>query len=422
MDIIYVLLVLLAVTRIFGEVAHRFGQPPLLGELVAGIALGLLATHVTGIELIPPDLTEDPVFQAFTDLGIFFLMLFAGVELRVGDLTEASARSVVVGSSGFGLPLVAGFAVAWVALPDSDLKFAQALVVGTALAITAIPVAVRMLMDMGQLETRVGRTIVSAAVVDDVLSLGLISIFSGIAITNAAPSVASLTRLGFEILVFFALSVLVARYVVPRVGKFVTSLDTPEFAFTSLLLAALAFALLAETLGLHFILGAFVAGLLFERRIAGEEMYEEVRKRVSAITVGFLAPVFFASIGMSLDLGAVTAVPVFLSLLILLAFVTKMVGTAAPAFLMGLSKRESMAVGVGMSARGAIELVIAEIALEAGIFSEPQPVPPIVAQLFSAIVIIAIVTTLAAPVALKWIVSGADDRSPRTPSRSVDSS
>lgn len=403
MDIVYVLLILLVVTRMFGEVAHRAGQPSLLGELVAGIALGLLATHVTGLDLIPADLPADPVFSAFTDLGIFFLMLFAGVELRISDLTEASARSVIVGSSGFGLPLVAGFAVAWVALPESDLKFAQALVVGTALAITAIPVAVRMLMDMGQLQSRVGRTIVSAALVDDVLSLALISIFAGIAATNASPSVASLARLGLEILVFFAVSIAIARYVVPRVGRFVTSLNAPEFEFTSLLLAGLAFALLAETLGLHFILGAFVAGLLFERRIAGDETYEEVRKRVSAITAGFLAPIFFASIGMHLDLGAVTEVPVFLSVLIFLAFVTKLVGAAVPAYLMGLSKREAMATGVGMSARGAIELIIAEVALEAGIFSEPQPVPPIVAQLFSAIVIVAIVTTLAAPVVLKWV-------------------
>jgi Na+:H+ antiporter len=404
MNILYVLLVLLVVTRVFGEVAHRAGQPPLLGELVAGIALGLLATHSTGPDLIPADLAEDPMFSAFTDLGIFFLMLYAGVELRIGDLTEASSRSVIVGSSGFGLPLVFGFSVAWVALPDSDLKFAQALVVGTALAITAIPVAVRMLMDLGQLQSRVGRTIVSAAVVDDVLSLVLISIFSGIAITDTSPSVASLARLGLEILIFFALSMAIAKHVVPRVGRFVTSLNTPEFEFTSLLLAGLAFALIAEALGLHFILGAFVAGLFFERRTAGDETYEEVRKRVRAITVGFLAPFFFASIGMNLDLGAVTAVPVFLSVLVFLAFVTKLAGAAVPAYLMGLSRREAIAVGVGMSARGAIELVIAEVALEAGIFSEPQPVPPIVGQLFSVIVIVAIVTTLAAPVALKSVL------------------
>ena len=404
MDIIYVLLVLLVVTRLFGEVAQRAGQPPLLGELVAGVALGLVATHFNGLNVVPEDLASDPVFDAFADLGIFFLMLFAGVELGVGDLTDASKRSAIVGSSGFCLPLVAGFGVAWVALPESELKFAQALVVGTALAITAIPVAVRMLMDMGQLQTRVGRTIVSAAVVDDVLSLVLISIFSGVAGTDPSPSVATLARLAIEIALFLAAAIVVARYVVPRVGRVVTSQSTPEFEFTSLLIGGLAFALLAEVLGLHFILGAFVAGLFFERRTAGDETYDEVRKRVRAITVGFLAPIFFVSIGMNLDLGAVSEVPLFLTVLVLLAFVTKLVGAALPAYWMGLSGREATAVGIGMSARGAIELIIAEVALEAGIFAGPEPLPPIVAQLFSTIVIVAIVTTLVAPVALKWVL------------------
>ena len=187
---------------------------------------------------------------------------------------------------------------------------------------------------------------------------------------------------------------------------------TPEFEFTSLVLAALALAILAEWLGLHFILGVFAAGLLFERRFAGRENYEEVRKRVSAVTIGFLAPIFFASIGMRLDITALATIPLFVASLIVVAFVTKLIGAGLPAYLLGLSKRESLAVGVGMSARGAVELIIADIALEAGLFSQPES--PIVANLFSAIVLVAVVTTAVMPFALRSVLARSTSSSDST--------
>ena len=128
-----------------------------------------------------------------------------------------------------------------------------------------------------------------------------------------------------------------------------------------------------------------------------------MKKRTSAVTLGFLAPLFFASIGMHLDLSAVRQIPVFLALLIIVAFLTKLVGAGLPAYLVGLSKRDACAVGVGMSARGAVELIVADIALHAGLFDKPDPPPAIVANLFSAIVIVAIVTTVATPFALKRV-------------------
>lgn len=401
MQLLLVLLILLVVTRAFGELAHRFGQPALLGELIAGIALGAIVKSYAGVIPVLSGLTEEPTFIALTDLGIFFLMLYGGVELRASELAEVSAKSFIVAMSGLILPLVVGFGVAWFFIPASNLKIAQCLFVGTALAITAVPVSIRVLMDLGQLQSPAGKVIVAAAIIDDMLSLVVLAFLTGIIATGGLPHVSSLLHLGVAICLFLAVTLIVGRVVVPRVGQFVRSLKTAEFEFSSLLLAALGFAVLAEVFAMHFILGAFTAGLLFERRIAGGEVYDEVKKRISAITLGFLAPIFFASIGMHLDLSAMTHIPLFLLALIVVAFLTKLTGAGLPAYFLGLARRDALAVGVGMSARGAVELIIANIALRAGLFSQPSH--PHVANLFSAIVIVALVTTLVTPFALKRV-------------------
>jgi Kef-type K+ transport system membrane component KefB len=126
---------------------------------------------------------------------------------------------------------------------------------------------------------------------------------------------------------------------------------------------------------------------------------------LAAITTGFLAPIFFASIGLELNLDAVVEVPLFLSILIVIAFLGKLVGAAIPAMLLGISPRDAWAVGTAMSARGAVELIIAGIALRAGLFELGVGTSPIVDNLFSSVVIVAIVTTLVAPIGLRIILS-----------------
>jgi Kef-type K+ transport system membrane component KefB len=163
--------------------------------------------------------------------------------------------------------------------------------------------------------------------------------------------------------------------------------------------------MLAEALGLHFIMGAFVAGLFFSRGTPDPDTFEDVKKKVSGITSGFLAPVFFASIGLHLSFAAFVDIPYFLALIIAVAIAGKVIGAGIAAAIVGLNTRDALTVGVGMSGRGAVELVVADVALRAGLFSAPDPTPPVVASLFSAIVIMAIATTLLMPMGLKWSVS-----------------
>lgn len=408
MEILYILLVLLLVTRTFGEVAERCGQPALVGELLSGIALGVVVGRFSHVFPVLSELTDDRVFRAITDLGVFFLMLYGGVEMRPKDLAKASASSFVVAVSGLVVPLAVGFGAGWYFIPESSFKFAQCLFIGTAISITAVPVAIRVLMDLGKLESKPGRTIVSAAIFDDVLSLIVLAVLTAVAKTGELPELQGMMLLGCNVLLFFGITFVVGQFVFPRMGKLITRFQADEFELTVLLVMALGLAMLAEALHLHFILGAFMAGLFFGRQSVGKETYEGVKSKVSGITTGFLAPVFFASIGLHLDVSAVFSIPGFLVVLVTIAFLSKMVGAGVPAYWTGLSKRQSVAVGVGMSARGAVELIIADIALRAGLFGQPEPPPPVIEHLFSAVVIVAVLTTVVVPIALRHLFAEED--------------
>jgi Kef-type K+ transport system membrane component KefB len=154
---------------------------------------------------------------------------------------------------------------------------------------------------------------------------------------------------------------------------------------------------------LHIIIGAFLAGMFFHPKIVDVEIYNRVEQQISGLTRGFLAPIFFVSVGFHLDFSTVGQVPAFVITLTLLALASKVIGSGFPAYWAGFSKRESVLVGVGMSGRGAVELIIAGVALEAGLFSQPTPPNAIVQSLFSAIVIMAIVTTVATPIVLRLL-------------------
>jgi Kef-type K+ transport system membrane component KefB len=179
-----------------------------------------------------------------------------------------------------------------------------------------------------------------------------------------------------------------------------------EFEFSILLVVAFGFAVIAEALPMHFILGAFAAGLYFTKRAMDTDVFKGVQSRISGITTGFLAPVFFASIGLHLDVAAFTSIPLFLAMLIVAAVSCKLIGAGLPAYWIGLSGKDSLIVGVGMSGRGGGGVDNCRYRpLRAGLFSHPDPTPAIVANLFSAIVIMAVVTTLMTPIGLRMIVS-----------------
>jgi len=405
MDIWYILLILLVTARLFSEFSRRINIPPLAGEILAGVLLGLVFNTYSETLPVLANLHHHEVFVAITEFGIFFLMLYAGIELSYSSLKKASGVAIWVATGGMIIPLALGIGMGWISFPDSELKSAQVLFLGVALAITAVPVAIKVLMETGKLHSKAGQTIVSAAVIDDVVSLLLLAVLTFFLKTGEMPNFEGILLLMGKIVLFFVITILLGLYALPYITRQVTrKINIEESEVSFLLIVALGFSVLAEALDMHFILGAFIAGLFFSKRDMKKEVYAGVKDRIGAITNGFLAPIFFASIGLSLDLTAFVNIPLFVFALIVVASIGKIVGAGVPAKLSGMNMKQSLLIGNAMNARGAVELIIADIALRAGLFKLPGD-SVIIQNLFSAVVIMAIVTTLITPLMLKRFVS-----------------
>jgi len=406
-DILYLILVLLVVTRVFAELAERVHVPAIVGELTAGVALGLVLRMFNGAMPVLWSATQSETYRSIVDLGMFFLMLLAGIRMEPFDFARTSKTAIFVAIGGMAVPVCAGLLLGMAVLPDSPMRLVQSLFIGVALAITAVPVAVRVFLDVGQLETRVGKTVIAAALWDDLISLFLLSLLV------AAMASGDLSGFGMgefmhllgKVTLFFAITIPVGLFLFPLVGHYFRYLRFPEVDFTMLLIGALAYATFAERMHMHFIIGAFLAGMFFHPKNVDQAIYDRVEEQMSGITRGFLAPIFFVSVGLHLDFSALASVPYFVMSLTFIALFSKIIGAGLPAYWVGLSKIESVMVGVGMSGRGAVELIVAGVALQAGLFLHPSPPPPIVSSLYSSIVIMALVTTILMPLILRRLVA-----------------
>jgi Kef-type K+ transport system membrane component KefB len=330
-------------------------------------------------------------------------VLLAGIELEPRELTERQTGSLAVAAGGVLLPLAGGFALAWVFLPDGGQKPVQCLLVGVAVSISSIAATVKIFEEFGVLHTWFGRTVISASIIDDVIGLMLLAVVLAMIRTGNAPGLADLAWMLGKVGVFFAVTMTLGAHVYPHVSRRLRAMQTASIEFSVLCGVGLAYGLLAEALGLHWIIGAFMAGLYFERSRVGPLAYNEMRLVFGAVASGFLGPLFFASVGLRVELGAITQIPLFLALLIAVALFGKLIGAGLPAWLVSRDKRGSMAVGAGMSARGAVELVVLSIAAEAGLFDSGAK-GPLVANLFSALVLMGVVTTLLTPILLRRIL------------------
>lgn len=413
MNLFLELLLILLLARIFSEGAERLGQPAAVGELLAGmgiaLAAGLLGTNASFLQ----DLTTSESLTQVAEVGIFFLMLLAGIELNLQELRENYKGSISVAIGGAALPLLLGFGLGWAILPDSPLKDVQSMLIGVSMAITSVPANIKVLTEFGLFHSRVGQTMVAAAIVDDVLGLFLLAVLTSMIQTGGLPDFIAMSLLLVKVILFFVITISLGVHVYPRVSRGLKGLQSAALEFSALMGVGLGYGVLAEALGIHWILGAFMAGLFFEPSRVGQKAYQEINLIAVAITRGFLGPIFFASIGFHVNIDVVLYFPWLVLAVILIAFLGKLLGAGVPARLSGLSQREAASVGVGMSSRGAVELIVLSIAAEAGIFLQGEADHGIVAHLFSALVLMGVMTTLLSPIILKRILPPAPPKRAR---------
>jgi Kef-type K+ transport system membrane component KefB len=391
------IIIILVAARILGEVFQRIGQPPLVGELLAGLTIG---PSIFGLVLPSTDL------HVLSNLAVFFLMFLAGLEMDPREIRRSGRSAMVISMIAFFIPLLSGTCASLL----FGLTTVQSLFMGLLLSITAVPVSAIVLMQFGVLNSRLGNTVITAAVVNDIMSLIVLSIILQVAADGGRGQV----RLGdlivsaVNIAVFlggiFVFDIVLrktAGWLRTKVKPFFKKLQTKEAAFGVLLITAIAISLIAEDIGLHFIIGTFFSGLVIYKGIIGRQNFNKVYGTISAITFGFFAPIFFAVIGIEFSIQLLlNAIPLFLALLGV-AIVTKIAAGYIGAKIVGFSREVSLAIGFLMNGRGMVELVIASIGFAAGVIDM---------TLFSIAVAIGLVTSILAPITSRPLVSNAKSK------------
>ena len=403
MEAIGALLILLLTARLLGALVERISLPSAVGEMLAGMVL-ISAAHFGGPhQTFFEGLPENETLAQVADLGIFFLLLMAGVEMQLSDTVHDARKSLVVAFGGVALPLAAGVALGFAYLQDGPQRTAQALLVGVALSITAIAASAKILQEFGLLRSRAGRMLITAALFDDILGLFLLALLSSVVASGELPNAFAFAILLAKVITFFVVTGLLGVHVYPRISKQIYRRQAAEIEFGALVLVALCYGFLAELLGLHWAVGAFMAGLFMERSRIGKRPHKSMRLMLYALTAGVLGPLFFAWIGLQADLTAIIEVPGFLFVLIVVAFVTKVVGGAIAATAIGYGRQESAIIGVGLAPRGEIMIVVISVALAAGLINDGTT-DPVAQHLFSALILMALANTVLAPLVMRFLL------------------
>ena len=373
-DALFSLFILFFAAKVGEEIFRRINQPGVIGELLGGFIVGPFALGLADVTLTA---------EVFAELGVVILLFTVGLEVRIDDLLAVGPMALAVGTIGFILPIVAGTAVG-IAIGADVLA---AVLIGLALAATSIGITSRVLAEMGVLDRAFSRVILGAAIVDDILALLAIGLLSGFAegdlgIDTVLTLIAGLLFVGIGL----ALAPL-GRRLPRKVFVWPKFADTPVVPVFIVMFAG---ALLAQFVGLAAIIGAFVVGLI----IAETPVREEVEHGFRSL-LGIFAPFFFAVTGANIDMSALLKPELLMIVLVLtvLGVLTKLVGGIAGSLRLGRWK--SVVVGLGMSPRGEVGIVVAALGLSLALID---------GEVYAVLLAAVILTTLVAPVMLQWAI------------------
>ncbi len=399
------LAVLLSAARLLGECARRLGFPLVFGELAAGIFLGptLFGRVAPRAQqwLFPSAGAPQHMLGGYTNVAVVLLLVVAGLEVNLSIVRRRGRSALLTSIMGIAMPLAGGFLLGTL-LPDSDLvrpdhRTLFALFMGVALSISALPVIAKTLLDLGLFKTDVGLLVMAAAMIDDLVGWLAFSILLG-PMRGGRVDLASAGRAVGLTLGFVGLSLFVLR---PLVARVIVQLQSdrhagPRRVLSLVVLLALFGASFTQWAGIHAVFGGFVVGVVVGDAPA---LKERTRVVVHDFVTNIFAPVFFASLGLRADF--VASFDLRLCVLVfVIASGAKIVGCTLGSRAGGLAWRPAAAVGFGLNARGAMEIILALLALEAGLLR---------VQVFVALVLMALATSLLSGPTMKWMLSGADE-------------
>ena len=389
--------------RLVGELLERFGQPAVMGQIIGGMLLGpsVLGALFPGLQhtLFPADPGQKAMLDAVSQLGILLLLLLTGMETDLSVIRNCRRTAFSVSVAGIAIPFACGLlAGQWIpdsVLPDPHRRFITALFLGTALSISSVKIVALVVRELGFLRRTVGQVIVASAIIDDTIGWIIMSVTFGLAL-HGGIDVASVTRSVVGTGLFLILSFTIGRPIVFQLIRWANDRFVSELpVITTIIAVAGTMALITDAIGVHTVLGAFIAGILVgQSPILTRHIDEQLR----GLIVALFMPVFFGIAGLSTNLRVLTSLNLlWLTVgLIVIASIGKFAGAVLGGRIGGLTLAESLAVGSGMNARGSTEVIIASFGLSMGALSQ---------NLFTSIVTMAVVTTMVMPPMLRWAVA-----------------
>lgn len=386
LNFIAALSIIIVVAKASGYLSTRLGQPSVLGELIAGIILGptiLDMFHIWPIFSEDEHLSES--IQLMAELGVLLLMMLAGLELDLKGLLGSGKTSGLAGTLGVVVPLLMGYGTARLFGLDNASSFILAL----SLAATSVSISAQTLMELNVLRSRVGLALLGAAVFDDILVILLLSVAS-IFVGGVAGGFSEVFVIVIRIILFLAIASALGFWLLPPLTARVNRLPISQGALAFVLVATLLYGWSAEAIGgIAAITGSFLVGLFLSR----SPLRGQLETGVSALAYGFFVPIFFVSIGLEVNLRAISGSAwIFAIAITIVAILSKIIGSGLGARISGFTNLESLQVGIGMVSRGEVGLIVAAFALANGLLTQDD---------FSIAVFMVIIATLVTPPLLR---------------------
>lgn len=386
-EIFFAIVILLATAKLLGEIFRKLKQPALGGEILAGIIVG---PTLFGIVQISDGL------ELISTIAIFFVMLFIGLEMNLSEIRRIGKHALIISITSLIIPFLVGYQLSVV----FGLELIASLFVGLLLSVTSVPVSAIILRELKILKTKTGATVISVAIIDDIISLIILAIILQLHVGDIESF--NLQEIGISLLSItayligvsvFALAVYRIEYWLPKSFElFFKKSKSYEVKFGIFIVVAITLSFVAEIAGLHFILGAFFAGLIFSKKIIGSKESEKTFGTISGMTFGFIAPLFFAIIGIKFSAQSLENYIPFLVLLVLLGVFGKTFGGFIGTKLSKFSNNQGFAISTLLNGRGTVGLTITAVAYSMGILD---------VTLFSVCVVICIITTMITPIIAK---------------------
>jgi len=396
------LAMVLMAARFFGELAAHWGMPPVIGELAAGVILG---PSLLGL------LAPSEMLHLLAEIGIILLLFEVGLDSDVSRLIHAGAKSVTVAVGGFVVPFVLGYGVSHYTF---GLPVLASLVLGGTLTATSIGITVRVLTDLGRRHSIEGQVILGAAVLDDVLGVILLALLYEFAVAGEVALTNAL-RIALFVSVFFIIAPAAAKAVSYLIHRFEASSGVPGLIPTAMVALVLVFAGMAHFMGAPELLGGFAAGLALSRRfflpfgvaLAADPGFADLIRDQMKPIVRLFTPIFFVSIGLSLNLQLVDWGSPFIWTFSLVMLVVAIVGKFAGAMMINEPGPRRVVIGMGMVPRGEVGLVFTELGRDSGLLG---------GGIYDVLILVIAYTTLVAPFWIKWYYRRhADELEPSIP-------